>query len=410
MAWKLPRPRPRPNARSTRRLAAVVQPLDRRELLSAFTLLSVPTPGAGLAGITAGSDGSVWFAEQTTGKLGKVSPGGAISEIDLGASSKPTGLTIGPDSNVWLTLQGTNSVAKVVATSSPTATSYAISTPNAQPDGIAADANGALWFTESAVHAIGKVQLDGTVTEPIANAGENPTAIVAGPKTDGGLWAVVKDAIVRIDPTSGTITDTRNFDPGSNPSDLAVGGDGNLWVTLTGTSRIARVNPAAGGATTTFPLPAGAAPFSIAAGADGALWFTEPGRSQVGRITTDGQINAFAAPVSAGDLGQITASGNDLWITAPNSNQLVQLDPSQLATVVTVVAGPITVDDGVAPPQVVATFTTDAVAPTASDFIATIEWGTARPPRPGGSTPRWRAGFRSRARILIHRPGPTRRR
>lgn len=375
-------------ARSTRRRAAVFEPLDRRELLSAFTLLSVPTPSAGLAGITAGPDGSVWFAEQTTGNIGRVAPGGSISEIALGASSRPTGLAIGPDANVWVTLQGTNSVAKVVTTGSPTTASHAIPTDAAQPVGIASAA-GALWFTESAVDKIGRVGLDGTVTEPVADVGDTPTAIVAAP--DGGLWATVTDAIVRIDPISGTKTETRPFDAGSAPSDLAVGGDGNLWVTLAGADRIARVNPAAGGATTMFPLPAGTAPRSIVAGPDRALWFTESAPGRVGRITTDGaRIDAFAAPASAGALGEITASGGDLWITAPAANQLVQLDPSQL---VTVVAGPIAVVDGAAAPQVVATFTTDAVAPVASDFIATIDWGDGSPPTLGRVDPAPAGGF-----------------
>jgi len=381
---------PRRAARSTRRRrhAAVFEPLDRRELLSAFTLLSVPTPSAGLAGITAGPDGSVWFAEQTTGNIGRVAPGGSISEIALGASSKPTGLAIGPDANVWVTLQGTNSVVKVVTTGSPTATSHAIPTPDAQPVGIASSAN-ALWFTESAVGKIGRAGLDGTVTEPVSDVGDAPTAIVAAP--DGGLWAVVTDAIVRIDPISGTRTDARTFDAGSNPSDLTIGGDGNLWVTLAGTDRIARVSPAAGGTTTTFSLPAGTAPNSIAAGPDGALWFTESAPGRVGRITTDGaRIDAFAAPASAGALGEITASGGELWITAPAANQLVQLDPSQL---VTVVAGPIAVVDGAAAPQVVATFTTDAVAPVASDFIATIDWGDGSPPTLGRVDPAPEGGF-----------------
>jgi virginiamycin B lyase len=378
MASTPPRRIARSIQRRKRRCVAAVETLDRRELLAAFTLLSVPTPGAGLAGIAAGPDGSVWFAEQTTGNVGRVAPGGTISEIALGASSGPTGLTIGPDSNVWVTLQGSNRVARIVTTGSPTTTSYPITTPDAKPVGIASAA-GALWFTESAVDKIGRVGLDGTLTEPVADPGDNPTAIVAAP--DGGLWAVVTGAIVRIDPISGTKTDTRAFDAGSNPSDLAVGSDGNLWVTLAGTSRIARVNPGAGGTTTTFPLPAGAAPGSIVAGPDGALWFTEPSLSRVGRITTDGaRIDAFAAPATAGALGEITASGGDLWITAPNSNQLVRLDSSRL---VTVAAGPIAVEDGVAAPQVVATFTTDAVAPVASDFIATVDWGDGSPPTAG---------------------------
>jgi len=66
------------------------------------------------------------------------------------------------------------------------------------------------------------------------------------------------------------------FDLPSTPHRLALGPDGNVWVTLDGlTDNIARVAP--DGAVRTFTSPAIVSPIGIVAGPDGQLWVTESG-------------------------------------------------------------------------------------------------------------------------------------
>jgi virginiamycin B lyase len=106
---------------------------------------------------------------------------------------------------------------------------------------------------------------------------------------------------------------------------IALGSDGNLWVTEgAGTffpSKIGRITPA--GALTDFDLPSGSSPGSIVAGPDRNLWFTESphdanGNSlgyAIGRITTSGVLSQFALP--AGNSGFLfgIAAGPDgnIW-------------------------------------------------------------------------------------------------
>jgi hypothetical protein len=120
------------------------------------------------------------------------------------------------------------------------------------------------------------------------------------------------------------------------------------------------------------------------------MWFTEVGVGRVGRITVDGKVAEFAAPLQAGTLNQITAAPDGLWMTANVANQIVHLDPSQL---VTITGQPISVQNGMAAPQVVATFTSAAVAPVASDFTATINWGDGTPTTTGAIAPAAGGGF-----------------
>jgi virginiamycin B lyase len=54
---------------------------DRCLLSGAFAEFPVPTPGAVPYGITAGPDGSVWFAEfSPANRIGRVTPSGSLAE------------------------------------------------------------------------------------------------------------------------------------------------------------------------------------------------------------------------------------------------------------------------------------------------------------------------------------------
>jgi len=56
--------------------------------------------------IVEGPDGAVWFTEYATGKVGRMSPDGQLTEVDLGSLSSPMGIASGPDGNVWVTAVG----------------------------------------------------------------------------------------------------------------------------------------------------------------------------------------------------------------------------------------------------------------------------------------------------------------
>jgi virginiamycin B lyase len=107
---------------------------------------------------------------------------------------------------------------------------------DADPRNIALGPDGNMWFTEGYGNRVGRVTPGGVVTEfVIPTVDSFPTSIVAGP--DGAMWfletmTVANGRVARIsmtgvfresDLTSGEHTDLH---------DLAVGPDGNLWITI----------------------------------------------------------------------------------------------------------------------------------------------------------------------------------
>jgi len=257
-------------------------------------------------------------------------PLGMITEFSLGPTSFPFRIAAGPDGNVWFTDQGTKAIGRITVSGTITEISIALNGGNigSVPRQIKVGADGNIWFTDiGSPPAIGRITTSGTITEFNLPAGSVPTALAVG--TDGNLWftdkSVSAPAIGRIT-MSGAITEfgiaANGGNVGSLPNGITSGPDGNLWFTDQGaTKAIGRITLS--GAITEFSagLIVPSLPAAITPGPDGNVWFTDQGTPQtpkaIGRITTAGQITELSSGLSANSIpGEITpgADGN-LWFT-----------------------------------------------------------------------------------------------
>jgi streptogramin lyase len=165
---------------------------------------------------------------------------------------------------------------------------------DAAPTSIAVGSDGALWFTDPADNAIWRLDpTSGVMTEYTHGlpAGGSPADIAAG--ADGNLWfsdfvpttaAEPAGAIGRIEPTTGAIAMySTGLPAGTQPDGITAGPDGALWFAIqpqaqSAPAAIGRIDPATGAITThTTGLRSLSSPGAITAGPDGKLWFTDPG-------------------------------------------------------------------------------------------------------------------------------------
>jgi virginiamycin B lyase len=83
-----------------------------------------------------------------------------------------------------------------------------------------------------------------------------------------------------------------------------------MWFVEEIGNQIGRITPS--GVVTEFPIPTpGSRPTGITAGPDGNLWFTEsryetPGANKIGRITPSGVITEYSVPTGGGGPFAIT--------------------------------------------------------------------------------------------------------
>jgi virginiamycin B lyase len=194
-----------------------------------------------------------------------------------------------------------------------------------------------MWFAGLRTGAIGRIALDGAITEfpPVIPVSKRHVrAITPGP--DGNLWATVSalkyfpdavNMIARIKP-DGTITE---FPVPTLNSALAggilAGPDGALWFAEEDSNKIGRITTS--GEITEFPLPTpNSLPRTFTLGPDGALWFTQQA-DRIGRITMSGEITEFTVPTAkASPYGIATAPDGTIWFTEQAANKIGKLTPA----------------------------------------------------------------------------------
>jgi streptogramin lyase len=273
-----------------------VEALEGRQLLATSQVLATLATGTGPVGITQGPDGNLWFAEFDSGGIGRVTPGGSVTEFtSLSPGARPVGITAGPDGALWFAEFFGDRIGRITTNGVVTEFSTGI-TPGAAPADITLGPDGNLWFTEFDGDKIGRITPQGVVTEfgglpPLAS----PAKITAGP--DGNLWFTELNGnqIGRITP-NGTITEfATGLSPLAGPLGITKGPDGALWFTELYGNRVGRITTA-GAITEVASVATGSGPAGIATGADGNLYFTEFFGARLGEVTPAGVVAEFAAP------------------------------------------------------------------------------------------------------------------
>jgi virginiamycin B lyase len=112
-------------------------------------------------GIVSGPDSHLWFTEYLGNKVGRMSTTGQVTEFPIRStttcpggvppspgcdSSGPQNISVGPDRNLWFTEEHTDKVARM--TPQGLLTEYDVPTANAQPQAFCLGGDGNLWFTE----------------------------------------------------------------------------------------------------------------------------------------------------------------------------------------------------------------------------------------------------------------------
>jgi streptogramin lyase len=234
-----------------------------------------PLPaGVNAESIAAGPEGDMWFTEVPNKAIGRITPGGAITEFQ-GLKSEAYEIVLGLE--------------------------------------------GDMWFTEPAARTIGRITPDGEIKEFSEGLNEHPVDVARGP--EGDMWFTTSHTVGRITPT-GQITEFKK-DLFGSPGSITAGADGNLWFTVEGPEpAIGRVKPGGGvteGEITEYPIAhTWIEPLAITQAADGAVAFTASGENPgeeweylIGVVKPSGEM--YFTQLGAVPAGIATGPEGDLW-------------------------------------------------------------------------------------------------
>jgi virginiamycin B lyase len=267
------------------------------------------TPGANLADIALGPDGNLWFTESAApGRIGRITPAGQITEFTPGltANSQPAGITAGPDGAMWFTERTGGRIGRIALDGAISEFSLPA---DSKPAGIVSGPGGDLWYADES-GSIGRLTTAGAVTTYLV-VGGRPEEVAVG--SDGSVWFTDKASVGRVTPLGVAVPALASL---ASPRDIVAGSDGNLWVT-SGSGGVARVTPLGVLDLFTAGLIPNGSPDGIAAGAAGELWFAE--HDALARIDTAGRSAEFALPDTLQPRRLAVGADGALWFIASNA-------------------------------------------------------------------------------------------
>jgi streptogramin lyase len=227
------------------------------------------------------------------------------------------------------------------ATSGVVFTEYALPTANAGPNDIVSDGTN-LWFTETSANQIGRITTGGSISEFGAgiSAGAGPTDLkVVG----SAIWFTEnscdvsptqpKGGLGMISTSGGTATEFTNVPNLPNcsyPYDLAVGPDGQVWFTESGsTAGIAEMTTDGATVTQKAATAPASQPNQMAKGPDGTIWFVEVAANLIGHIDSLGGLHEYLIPTPAAGWGDIVDGGDgNMWFTEFGANKIGKIGPT----------------------------------------------------------------------------------
>jgi streptogramin lyase len=287
-----------------------------------FKQFDVPTPGGFPKGITAGPDGTIWFTEVDGNKIGRITENGTIDEFEIPqADAKPQDIIFGPDGNFWFTTYSYSTQGGLSISSPPSPEYWGVSaiirfTPSSLAElyelpitgrtrsPIIRGNDGSLWFCASneSKDYIVRYTIQNSALETYSLPGNRcGEEMVADP--NGGIWyGGSLNIIGRIKPGQEPIEWNSivndNF-LGSEPENLTLGSDGNLWYNLGYNDelidRVGRIGPSG--------------PQKIDLAYSNSIGFSE-----------DSMTSSLNADGSLADIWVIQGDVNKIWRIVPHEN------------------------------------------------------------------------------------------
>ena len=334
--------------------------------------------------------GVALFAAALLGLAGSAQA--AIIESPLTAGSHPSGITAGPDGAIWFTEEGTNKIGRMT-TNGVLTNEFPIPTPNSMPSDIVAGADGNLWFTEFNGNKIGRITTEGTITEfTVPGSSSQPYQIATGRYEINTLWFTQfgSDQIGRIT-TDGTITEFP-LPTARGPRDIVTAVWGSALFT-TADNKIGAIRES-DGVITEYPIPTpNADPVGIVTNIlSGYSYFTERGANKIGRFAGTAAMTEY--PAGTGDPYGIAMTTPTPFPQGTESLMFTEVGPNKIGQMT--ISGTLTSEQPV--PTVASEPTAITLGPDgrfwfteyAADQIGRVT-GTASSstghPRPKGASP-----------------------
>ena len=294
------------------------QPDEVTDLKVTIQEWAVPTKGAHPHDPAVGADGSLWFTEQMSNKLGRLDPRtGDFREYPLtdGKNAGPHGLVADRDGNIWFTANFGGYIGKLDPHTGRVA-EYKMTNEKADdPHSLAFDAKGILWFTVQGGNMVGRLDpQDGRIIlKEVPTESALPYGIQINSKGVPVFCELGTNKMASIDPEDLEIKEYP-LPASARPRRLAIAADDTVYFTDYKSGHLGVLNTSTG-AVKLYPSPGGpdSNPYGITITPDGLVWYSESGVQPNTIIRFDPKTETFARaniPSGGGTVRNMAATSD----------------------------------------------------------------------------------------------------
>ena len=282
---------------------SIVQASNEKYESMATTITEYPlqSPNENPYGIVINSNGTIFFTEFNTARIGKMNESGSVVYYNLVGSAEPRNICINDNGTIFFTTKISNKIGKM--TESGSFTYYTVPRECSSPEDIFVNSNGTIYFTEESGNQIGKMTEAGSFTEySIPTPACHPIGICAY-EDDGICTIYFCEAFAG---HIGKMTESGSFTEYDIPAgafaapvDIAVNENGTVFFTENYiNNHIGKMTPA--GSFTEYDVASNSYCNQITINTDGVIYYTEYDfisdnvyPEKVGRITESGSYTEY---------------------------------------------------------------------------------------------------------------------
>ena len=284
--------------------------------------------------ITGANNHTFWFTEFGAGKIGEFdsSKGVVTHEYPVGPGAMPATVAIDQNGLIWFTDENQNSPGIWSLNSTTgTFTHFPTGMSSSDPIFVLVDSvTNNVWFTDYYGNYVGEIAGSSHVmTKHLLPSANSYPVEMAKQNGTNYLWITeATGKVARFDMSTGATVEFNPSVPISYPVGIAVGRDGNVWVSEHGGSSVTEFMPSNSTwrkyPTSQATSNPGTGVATLAMDQNGRLWFAEHYSNRIGRLDpASGEIVEFDLPIpGAYSLLDTVDSRGNFWFTEATANQI----------------------------------------------------------------------------------------
>ncbi len=215
-------------------------------------------------------------------------------------------------------------------------TEYQVGATDSQPNAIASDSRGDIWFTLATDYAIGELTPSNGTTREFRIPGQDGSLVSWGIAVDGArnlVWFTdqLADSVWSLNVSSGRFTEYHVPTQLGSPYQVAVDELGNVWFTEIDAGKIGEITPQGAIREHAVPGTGPIGPAGIAIGNGGVVWFTEVYADGVGSFS-NGTFREYPLSGPPSPTGIALDPQGDVWVTLHGGSDFAELDPTTNST------------------------------------------------------------------------------